>query len=165
MLLPLAVAGAPLALGTAIYTAFLFAQAKARDLWQSALLPAHMAVQTVLAGASATLLLALEAAPQAVPSLYWTLFLSVALHLLLLAGEIALPHGTAHARLAVWEMTTGRFRSYFVAGGVLLAATLAAPWVAPASPVVVASAAVAALAGLLAHEHAYVQAGQSVPLA
>lgn len=165
MLLPLSVAGAPLALAAAVYTAFLFAQAKARDLWQSALLPAHMAVQTVLAGAGATLLLALATAPQAVPSLYWTLFLAVALHLLLLAGEISLPHGTAHARLAVWEMTQGRFRGYFLAGGGLFLGTLAALWLAPASPVVVATAAVAAVAGLLAHEHAYVQAGQSVPLA
>ncbi len=165
MLLPLSLAGAPLALGTAVYTAFLFAQAKARDLWQSALLPPHMAVQTLLAGAAVTLLLALEVAPLAVPSLYWTLFCAVALHLLLLAGEITLPHGTAHARLAVWEMTKGRYKGYFLAGGVLLLATLGAPWIAAASPVVVAAAALVALAGLLAHEHAYVQAGQSVPLA
>ena len=122
-------------------------------------------MQAVLAGAGVTLLLALAMEPKAAPSLYWTLFLSVAMHLFFLAGEIALPHGTAHARLAVWEMTKGRFRSYFVAGGVLLLATLIAPWVAPASPAAVAAAAVAAVAGLLAHEHAYVQAGQSVPLA
>lgn len=164
-LLPLAAAGAPLALATSIYTALLFAQAKARDLWQSALLPAHMAVQTVLAGAGATLLLALEAAPQAVPSLCWTLFLSVAMHLLFLAGEISLPHGTAHARLAVWEMTAGRFKGYFLAGGILSLAPLVSPWLAPLAPAAVAASALAALAGLLAHEHAYVQAGQSVPLA
>jgi Fe-S-cluster-containing dehydrogenase component len=165
LLLPLSVAGAPLALATAIYTAFLFAQAKARDLWQSALLPPHMAVQTVLAGAGATLLLALAIEPKAAPSIYWMLFLSVAMHLLLLAGEVALPHGSAHARLAIWEMTTGRFRNFFRAGGVLLLATLAAATLAPHSAVPAAAAAVAALAGLLAHEHAYVQAGQSVPLA
>ena len=41
----LAVLGAPLAAMTAIYTAFLFAQAKARDLWQSPLLPPHLVVQ------------------------------------------------------------------------------------------------------------------------
>src|SRR5262245_24513072 len=50
-----AVAGLPLALATAVYTAYLFAQAKARDLWQSPLLPAHLAVQAVLAGAAALL--------------------------------------------------------------------------------------------------------------
>jgi hypothetical protein len=42
-----------------------------------------------------------------------------------------------------------------VAGGVL----------APIVPALAGLAAVATLAGLLAHEHAYVQAGQSVPLA
>jgi hypothetical protein len=36
---------------TAVYTAFLFAQAKARDLWQNPLLPPHLVVQAVLAGA------------------------------------------------------------------------------------------------------------------
>jgi Ni/Fe-hydrogenase subunit HybB-like protein len=32
----------PLAVGTAAYTAYLFAQAQARDRWQSPLLPAHL---------------------------------------------------------------------------------------------------------------------------
>src|SRR6516162_988805 len=47
--------GIPLALATAVYTAFLFAQAKARDLWQSPLLPAHLAISAALAGAAAML--------------------------------------------------------------------------------------------------------------
>ena len=55
------------ALATAVYTAFLFAQARARDLWQSPLLPPQMAVQTFLAGAGATAPLALAVAPEAVP--------------------------------------------------------------------------------------------------
>lgn len=164
-LLPLAAIGAPLALAAAVYTAFLFAQAKARDLWQSALLPAHMAVQTLLAGAGATLVAALAVATEAVPVLYWTLLLAVVLHLALLAGEIALPHGTAHARLAAWEMTSGRYRAFFLAGGGCFLLVLGGAWLAPLGAGGVALAALAALAGLLAHEHAYVQAGQSVPLA
>ena len=43
----------PLGLATACYTAYLFAQARARDLWQSPLLAPHLAVQAVLAGAAA----------------------------------------------------------------------------------------------------------------
>ena len=39
-----------LAAGTATYTAFLFAQAKGRDLWQTALLGPHMLVQALTAG-------------------------------------------------------------------------------------------------------------------
>src|SRR3954470_24303029 len=45
----LAVAGGPLAAMAAVYTAFLFAQCKGRDLWQSPLLPPHLLVQAVLA--------------------------------------------------------------------------------------------------------------------
>ncbi len=51
----LAIAGAPLAAATAVYTAYLFAQAKARDLWQSPLLAPHMLVQAVLLGAAVLL--------------------------------------------------------------------------------------------------------------
>ena len=40
-----------------VYTAFLFAQARARDLWQSPLLPPHLVVQTAVAGSSVLLLL------------------------------------------------------------------------------------------------------------
>src|SRR5262249_34823199 len=48
---------AALAVLTAVYTAFLFAQAEGRDLWQSPLLPWHLLVQSVLAGAAGLLVL------------------------------------------------------------------------------------------------------------
>jgi len=165
LLRTISLAGAPLALATAVYTAFLFAQSKARDLWQSPLLPPQMAVQTLLAGAGATTPLAAAVTPEAVPSLLWMLFVSVLLHLGFACGEIFLPHATAHARLATWEMTRGRFRKYFRTGGLLLVASLLAPWVGAGAPAAGATLAVLGLLGLLAHEHAYVQAGQSVPLA
>jgi Ni/Fe-hydrogenase subunit HybB-like protein len=165
LLLPIAIVAAPLALLTAVYTAFLFAQAKARDLWQSSLLPPHMAVQALLAGAAATLPLAARYDPSALSSLQWTLFAFLSLHLLFLAGEIALPHATAHARLAAWEMTKGRYKNYFQLGGLSCVAAGLAPWASLAGIPFVVAAGVVALLGLLAHEHAYVQAGQSVPLA
>jgi ferredoxin len=149
----LAIAGAPLAVATAVYTAYLFAQAKARDLWQSPLLPPHLLVQSTLAGAATLLLLGGPAR-----ELSWIVAIAAAAHLAMVLGEITLTHATAHARLAVREMTGGRHRVAFRAGLVLAAAAIAAPWL-PIAP------AVAALAGLLAHEHAHVQAGQAVPLA
>jgi Fe-S-cluster-containing dehydrogenase component/formate-dependent nitrite reductase membrane component NrfD len=161
-LTPLAAAGAPLAVLTAVYTAWLFAQAKARDLWQSPLLPPHLLVQALAAGAAALLPLALLLEPAAVPALARWLAIAVALHLAMVAGEMTLPHPTAHARLAAYELHGGRYRVAFRAGLLLVAVALAAPWLgAPLA----AAAAVATLAGLLAHEHAYVQAGQAVPLA
>ncbi len=154
----LAIAGLPLAALTAIYTAYLFAQAKARDLWQSPLLPAHLLVQAALAGSAALLIAAFVLEPVAVASLGAWLTAAAAAHLLLVAGEITLTHPTAHARLAAHEMFAGRFADFFWIGFALVAVGLLAPVLGPV-------AAVAALIGLLAHEHAYVQAGQSVPLA
>jgi len=153
--------GVALALGlaTAIYTAYLFAQATARDLWQSPLLAPHLAVQAALAGAAAVLpLLAWLAPGRAVAADEVILAAAAAVHVLLVAAEVTLPHVSAHARLASREMTWGRYRLPFAAGLVLVLAAIAAPWAGVA-------AAPLALAGLLAYEHAYVQAGQSVPLA
>ncbi len=54
--IPLMLLGFPLALLTAIYTAFLFQQCEGRDLWQSRLMPWHMGVQAVMAGGGVWLL-------------------------------------------------------------------------------------------------------------
>jgi Fe-S-cluster-containing dehydrogenase component len=151
--------GLPLAAAAAVYTAYLFAQATARDMWQSPLLAPHLAVQAALAGAAATLPLLTWLAPgHAVTAGEVILAIAAAAHLILAAGEITLPHVTAHARLATAEMTRGRYRGPFGIGMIFIAVAVAAPWIGTlAVPF--------ALAGLLAYEHAYVQAGQSVPLA
>jgi formate-dependent nitrite reductase membrane component NrfD len=150
--------GLPLGIVTAIYTAYLFAQAKARDLWQNPLLPPHFLVQALLAGSAAMLPVAIWLDAEAADALADVLAASCLVHLLLVAGEVTLTHPTAHARLAVEEMTEGPYRRFFWAGVTLVAIAFAAPWLGVVS-------APLALAGLLAHEHAYVQAGQSVPLA
>ena len=154
----LALAGMPLAVATAVYTAYLFAQAKARDLWQSPLLPPHLLAQAVLAGSAALLIVAPMVDAASIPSLAATLALSSLAHLLCIAGEVTLTHGTAHAKLATEEMTTRTYRGFFWSGVALGAIALVTPWVGIVG-------AMAALAGLLAYEHAYVQAGQKVPLA
>jgi Fe-S-cluster-containing dehydrogenase component/formate-dependent nitrite reductase membrane component NrfD len=154
----LAIAGAALATLTAVYTAYLFAQAKARDLWQSSLLAPHLLVQAALAGSATVLIAATVLEPGAVATLSLWLAVACGAHLLFIAGEITLPHPTAHAHLAAHEMRAGRFAGVFWIGVALVAAGLLAPSLGPA-------AAVAALIGLFAHEHAFVQAGQSVPLA
>jgi Fe-S-cluster-containing dehydrogenase component/formate-dependent nitrite reductase membrane component NrfD len=154
----LALAGLPLAVLTAVYTAYLFAQAKARDLWQNPLLPPHLLVQSLLLGAAALMPFATWLESSAVAPLGWTLAATSLAHLLMVWGETTLAHPTAHASLAVREMTRGRYRTFFLAGLALTVVGMAAPWLGLwAVPF--------ALAGLLLHEHAYVQAGQSVPLA
>jgi len=79
-------------------------------------------------------------------------------HVLLVLGEITVTHPTEHARLAAGAMKAGRYAGLFWPGLAAAAVAVSAPWTG-------AVAVPFALAGLLAHEHAYVQAGQSVPLA
>ncbi len=150
--------GGPAAVMTAVYTAFLFAQAKGRDLWQSALLPPHLLVQAVLAGSGALALLAPRMDPNALGPLVAVFSLSCLVHLLMIVGETTLPHVSAHAHLAIREMTMGRYAGFFWTGVVLSTVGFLAPLIGPAAVVL-------GLAGLWAFEHAYVQAGQSVPLA
>jgi Fe-S-cluster-containing dehydrogenase component/formate-dependent nitrite reductase membrane component NrfD len=177
----LMIAGIPLALMTAVYTAYLFAQAKARDMWQNPLLPPHLLVQALLLG-SAVLLITFVALKGTMASdaafidtirpeilnLIWILAISSLLHLLMVWGEASLTHGTAHARLAVWEMVHGRFKTDFWLGIVLSLAGAVIPALALYGIVSISFAvagAPLALMGLMLYEHAYVQAGQSVPLA
>jgi Fe-S-cluster-containing dehydrogenase component len=155
----LLIPGVPLATLTAVYTAYLFAQAKARDLWQSPLLPPHLFVQALLLGSAALMPFASwQNSSWYISSLSWVLGATSLIHLLMVWGEVTLTHPTAHARLAVWEMTRGRFAAFFWAGVALVLLAAFAPWLGVA-------AVPPALVGLALHEHAYVQSGQSVPLA
>lgn len=142
----------------AVYTAYLFAQAKARDMWQNPLLPPHLLVQALLVGSAALAPLAAWLDERAVTALLWTQGITSVLHLLMVWGETTVTHPTAHARLAVWEMTSGRYRAIFWMSIALSAVGLFAPFLGLASVSF-------ALVGLLLYEHAYVQAGQCVPLA
>ncbi|HJQ35350.1 MAG TPA: 4Fe-4S dicluster domain-containing protein [Pyrinomonadaceae bacterium] len=154
----LVVPGVPLGVLTAVYTAYLFAQAKARDLWQNPLLPPHLLVQALLLGSAVLLPFAAWLEPTVTGPLAWMLGATSLIHLLMVWGEVSLTHPTAHAALAVREMTKGRYAAFFWAGVALTLAAVAAPWLGVAAVPL-------ALVGLALHEHAYVQAGQSVPLA
>ncbi len=154
----LAVAGLPAAVATAVYTAYLFAQAKARDLWQSPLLVPHFLVQALLVGAAVSLPLAGWLASDAASPLEWLLAGAALTHVALVLGEVTLTHPTAHAALAARTLTRGRYARFFWPG-------VAVALVAVLAPLIGVAAVPLALAAVLAHEHAYVQAGQAVPLA
>jgi Fe-S-cluster-containing dehydrogenase component/formate-dependent nitrite reductase membrane component NrfD len=154
----LSLAAVPLAILTAAYTAYLFKQARGRDLWQSPILPAHLVVQALAAGSAVFLPLAMYVENGLVGPLLWMLTAACGAHLILVAGETTAGHRTAHARLAVAEMTSGGLRVFFWTGLLLASIGAAAVWIGPVAALFV-------LTALLAYEHAYVQAGQSVPLA
>ena len=161
----LSLVGVPLAASTAVYTGFLFAQAKARDLWQSPLLPPHFLVQAIMVGAAALVPAAVIMDSAAVRVIAWVLAFSAAVHLILVLSETTLPDVTAHARLARHNMVRGRNAAFFWLGGICVATAMLAPALAALAPWLGVLVCPLALVGMLAYEHAYVQAGQSVPLA
>jgi Ni/Fe-hydrogenase subunit HybB-like protein len=177
------IAGIPLSVLTAVYTAYLFAQAKARDMWQNPLLPPHLFFQAVLLGSAVLLPLivilrgamvsddmmgVIDTVRLEVYWLMWTLGISSVIHLLMVWGEVSLTHPTAHARLAIWEMVRGRYKNDFWTGTILslLGGLLPLLTVLGISSISIGVAgAPLALIGLMLFENAYVQAAQSVPLA
>jgi formate-dependent nitrite reductase membrane component NrfD/ferredoxin len=170
----LIILGLPLSGLTAVYTAYLFAQAKARDMWQNPLLPPHLLCQSLLLGSALLLPIASRYGsaghfgPNVITPLLWILAVTSLVHLLMVWGEVSLTHPTAHARLAIWEMLRGRYRSDFWIGMLLSGLGGLIPWLALFGVVSISfgiGAAPLALVGLMLHENAYVQAGQSVPLA
>jgi Fe-S-cluster-containing dehydrogenase component/formate-dependent nitrite reductase membrane component NrfD len=151
--------GALVGLATALYTAFLFAQARARDLWQSPLLAAQLLVQAVALGAAALVLAAAASgSSRALPELELALSAAAGAHLAMAAAEVLLGHPTAHAAAALHELVRGRYAALAWAGVALVAAGATAPLLGIAAAPLV-------LLGLASHEHAVVQAAQRVPLA
>ncbi len=164
----------PLALGAATYTAFLFAQAEGRDLWQSPLLPLHLLVQATMMGTGALLALAavVDLSPDLVHAARTTFGVSLGLDLFaILFGELGIPHASEVAARAAHEIRHGRHAKSFwwgaiVVGHLVPLALVAIPPTTVAAPVAGSSAVLAALAatvGLYAYEHAFVMAPQEIP--
>jgi Ni/Fe-hydrogenase subunit HybB-like protein len=148
-------------------------------MWQNPLLPPHLLVQALLLGSAVLLLvaswmnegdlnLAFGGPSTGLAALAQILAITSLFHLLMIWGEVSLTHPTTHARLAVWEMTRGRYKSDFWFGIGLSALGAAIVWLTLLgffSSTIAAAGAPMALVGMMLYENAYVQAGQSVPLA
>jgi Ni/Fe-hydrogenase subunit HybB-like protein len=112
-----------------------------------------------LGGSSKTLSIAIPA-----------LAVSLGLHLLMVLGEVAMPHTTDNARYGARLMTHGPFARAFWGGGVvaggiipLLLLLCTRLFSAAPNPIAAGFASVLALVGLLIFEWCFVMAGQSVP--
>ena len=111
----------PVAALTTGYTAFLFGQAKGRDLWQSPMLFWHLIVQAALAGAGALLVAAPFAGLDGDATRFLTVGLAVSTagHLLFLGLEYATGHTGRGLAVATHIVTRGRYARLFWLGGVL----------------------------------------------
>jgi formate-dependent nitrite reductase membrane component NrfD len=151
----------------AAYTAFLFGQCEGRDLWQTPLLPVHLIVQALLCGSAVLALLpeALGGSTQALAFAIPTLVVSLVLHLLMLVGEVAMPHTTDNARYGARLMTHGLFARAFWGGTVVLGGIVPLLLLLIGGPgrIVEGVASLLSLMGLLIFEWCFVMAGQSVP--
>src|SRR5699024_10536054 len=79
--------GAPLAIGSSIYTAWLFGQSKARELWQTPLLAPHLLTQAIAAGAALMVPFAMMLAPAATQVVLWITAAATLLHLIFVLAE------------------------------------------------------------------------------
>ena len=156
----------PLAFGAAVYTAFLFAQAEGRDLWQSPLLPIHLLVQALMMGAGAVLLVGaltgIGAGLMAAAKVTFAASLVIDL-LMLLLGEFGVAHASEVAVRAAHEIRSGRYRNSFWWGVIAAGHVLPLALLWPSSAPLAAGAFVVAAVGLYLYEYAFVMAPQEVP--
>ncbi len=156
----------PLAVGAATYTAFLFAQAEGRDLWQSPLLPAHLVVQAAMLGTGSFLLLglAVELPPKLLSAARISFSVSLVTDLfMVLAGEFGVAHPSEVAARAAHAITHGRYARHFWWGSVLSGHVLALVLLALGGAIPAALAFALAAVGLYFYERAFVMAAQEVP--
>ena len=164
----LAVPAALFGLGTAGYTAFLFAQCEGRDLWQTPLLLPTLLGRSVIAGGAAYAVLDLFMYVPDAAAMRWAMLGGIGAVAALTWLEVA-SHGSRHVELAIHEMVKGKYAAWFWTG-------VGAGLVAPAAlltidraidlshPTLAAVAGIQAVFGMFFAESAFVRAGQSVPL-
>jgi len=166
---------APLALVVALaataYTGLLFAQGLARDLWQGPHATLDLIAQAAIEGSAAMLLVATISGgtDATIAELGWTMAIGALVHLTILVLENLLtPSATLNHELAVRAIRLGPYRHLFWIGALglggvapVLLVSLAAA--SGGSLAILAAGAVTALAGGLAWEYIWVEAGQAVP--
>ena len=158
--------GSPLAIGTAIYTAFLFGQAEGRDLWQSPLLPFHFLVQAGVAGCAGIAIIAtFVELPAGMSDLTLRLFVGLlALDLFVtLVGEFGMPHASEVAAQAAKEISQGRYKEHFWYGAILLGHVVPILILVIGFPFAGLASGLLAIIGLYLFEHAFVMAPQEIP--
>lgn len=154
-----------LAFATAVYTAFLFAQAKGRSFWQSPALPLHMLAHAGVAGAATLYLVSFFVAglEPLRGVLTPTLAAGLAFGLLVVWAELSIGHPDHDVERAAEMIYRGRYRILFWVGSVGLGSLVPLALILTGIPALVAISAVLALAGIFATEHAWIEAPQLIP--
>ena len=152
--------GASLAMFSAIYTAFLFAQAKGRDFWQSHLAPYQMAVHAILAGGAGVILLTGGVSTELAFALSGLLLLNLGIF----ASELTSSQLTNDAQKAAEMILNGRYSWHFWTA---IALTRVIPLLILFTGLAIMPiqlVAVVMLVGILVTEHIWIRAPQLIPL-
>jgi formate-dependent nitrite reductase membrane component NrfD len=155
-----------LAIIVAIYTAFLFAQAKGRDFWQSPVLAIHMLTHAVMCGAGALSLLGFFVSMHPVwgDFLWNTLMISTSFHLVIMFFELATPHPTSDAKEVGRMILKGRYNIPFWTGVVSIGNVIPILLLMVYGTQFVSVASVFVLVGVYIAEHVWVHAPQRISL-
>jgi formate-dependent nitrite reductase membrane component NrfD len=156
------------AIVVAVYTAFLFAQAKGRDFWQSPSLAIHMLNHSVMAGAAIYLILGLFADNNQ----EWISFASkiavvtLIINMAIMLIELTITHPTTDAKRVVQMITRGRYKMQFWIGVVLIGNILPLVLlsIGGAEQVLSIGTAILLLAGIYINNHIWVEAPQRISL-
>lgn len=151
---------------TAVYTAFLFAQAKGRDFWQSPMLGLHMIIHSLMSGFAVFLTAGIFLIYNILLSGMFRYF-SIALivfHLITLAIELTTTHSTEDAHKTVKIITKGHFNWAFWWGMIALGNILPLALLFTGNTFLSALAGVLILIGLGFAQHIWVKAPQLIPL-
>lgn len=151
---------------TAVYTAFLFAQAKGRDFWQSPVLGLHMIVHSIVAGAAALLIseVYFDWGTTWLGYIKAPTFLFLIVSLILLAFELSTTHATDDAHAVAKMITRGRFCLQFWLGTVMVGHVLPMVLLMWGESPAVTLAGVLILVGMYIGEHIWVKAPQMISL-
>ncbi len=139
--------------GSAIYSAFLFGQAKGRDFWQSPLFSVHLIVMAFLAGSAFIIMM-----NDQTPLIALILQSSLIIHGALILLDLVAVHSTNDAKISA---TYVKQNSWFWLGAFLVGIAI---------PLFLLSfgisgpAGLVSLVGMLLYEKVWIKAGQVVPL-
>ncbi|MCP4459148.1 MAG: polysulfide reductase NrfD [Cytophagales bacterium] len=150
----------------AVYTAFLFAQAKGRDFWQNPSMVLHMLVHSLMAGSAAILIMTLFI----YVSEQWTslatnvLIGALTLNVLTMLVELTITHPTEDAKLVVRMILKGPYTNLFWIGVLVLTNLLPIGLLLIGLSSMAVGAAGLSLVGIYLTEKVWIEAPQRISL-
>lgn len=158
-----------IAVVVAVYTAYLFAQAKGRDFWQSPTLALHMLVHSLMAGSVVFLIFSMIFSMQSewIPYLSSALIATIVINLVTMGIELTTTHPTQLAAKTVSLITRGRYKNRFwwgviLAGNIIPLILMIIPGTMSAA--VLIGAGVLVLVGIYITNDIWVESPQTLPL-